>query len=277
MARVALPQSKIKQRRKQRRIRIAIFVAGLLVLLVGGVAGASWIPAVRISEVRVQGVQVASVKEVAQFVADELKGRTMLVFPKNSIFLYPKDIIAEKLQTTFPVLHSARIRAQVPSSFHTITVSVAEREPQALWCGETTEEACAFVDSGGIVYARAPEFSDAVYARYMGPVEYLEEDGAYPKQFLTPQKFMALSALVKALGNEVGPIDRVVVSAEEDVKLLFVNGFYILFSALDDGGDVFERFTIARGSEPLKGRSLSDFLYLDLRFGDKLYYKLKTE
>ena len=35
--------------------------------------------------------------------------------------------------------------------------------------------------------------------------------------------------------------------------------------------------TLALEAEPFKGHALSDFEYLDLRFGDRLYYKLKSE
>jgi len=43
----------------------------------------------------------------------------------------------------------------------------------------------------------------------------------------------------------------------------------------DSGADVLERIALALQSEPFAKRSLTDFAYLDLRFGDKLYYKLK--
>ena len=56
---------------------------------------------------------------------------------------------------------------------------------------------------------------------------------------------------------------------------MFASGFVLKFALSDAGGDVFERFSLALAAEPFLGRSLSDFLYLDLRFGDKLYYKLK--
>ena len=50
-----------------------------------------------------------------------------------------------------------------------------------------------------------------------------------------------------------------------------------MFALGDDGGDVFDRFSLALQSDLFKKHALSDFDYLDLRFGDKLYYKLKTK
>ncbi len=277
MARVALPQSKIRARRKKRRIRLAIVGVAALCMLFAGAAGASWLPAVRISEIKIQGLQIDSEDAVRSFVQDQLKGTLFGIFPKSSVFLYPKEEIIQKLEAQFPALHSVRVRVNLPANFNSITISVAEREPRALWCGAGLEEPCGFVDMGGVVYARAPEFSDAVYVKYFGAVAGMEAEGAYPKQFLTASHFKSLSALVLELGKVVGPIDRVSVDAKGDARLSFSNGFDLLFPAEGNGGDIFERFTLAREAEPFKGRALSDFLYLDLRFGDKLYYKLKAE
>jgi len=49
----------------------------------------------------------------------------------------------------------------------------------------------------------------------------------------------------------------------------------VIFALSDSGGDVYERFVLALTAEPFEGRSTGDFEYLDLRFGDRLYYKLR--
>ena len=65
------------------------------------------------------------------------------------------------------------------------------------------------------------------------------------------------------------------VDAVGDVRVMFTNGFTLIFALSDDSGDLFERFSLALSSGPFVAHTLSDFAYLDLRFGDKLYYKLK--
>jgi len=51
----------------------------------------------------------------------------------------------------------------------------------------------------------------------------------------------------------------------------------VRFAVADAAGDTFERFSLALGAGPFLEHPLSDFAYLDLRFGDKLYYKLKKQ
>jgi hypothetical protein len=59
------------------------------------------------------------------------------------------------------------------------------------------------------------------------------------------------------------------------VRVSFINGFALLFSLDSAGADVYQRFVLALGADAFQGHTLGDFEYLDLRFGDKLYYKLR--
>lgn len=277
MARIALPQSKIRKQRQKRRLRIALIGGIVFVTFLVLLAGLSWLPVVRIQSIDVRDAGRYA-DDVETYVRTELMGRVALLFPKDSIFLYPKGDLVAGVAAAFPALHTVRIRGSAPSRFDAITVSVLEREPHALWCGvEREEEQCSFMDERGVVYGIAPEFSDAVYTRYMGATISLEEEGKYPKQYTTPEQFTSLSALVGEVRNAVGPIDTVRVDEHEDVTVRFVNGFDLLFSLEDTSVDVLERFMLARTADPFKNRPLSDFEYLDLRFGDKLYYKVKGE
>ena len=71
-------------------------------------------------------------------------------------------------------------------------------------------------------------------------------------------------------------LDGYFVDSNGDVHIMFASGFTLLFPISADGGDVYQRFTLALQSDPFTSHKLSDFEYLDLRFGDKLYYKLKA-
>jgi hypothetical protein len=100
-----------------------------------------------------------------------------------------------------------------------------------------------------------------------------------PKQYLSAGDFAALSALVDAIVLKLSQeeLAGVVVDQNQDVELHFGSGFMLRFALHDEGGDVFERFAIAFTADVVKAHPFADFEYLDLRFGDKLYYKLKTQ
>ena len=135
------------------------------------------------------------------------------------------------------------------------------------------------MDENGFVYAPAGDFSGDAYFSYYGVATsstgFVAEP--LPRQFLTVEQFHSLAALAKAFADNQSNtrISRVVVDSNNDVHLSFANGFTVLFVLAPRGGDVYERFTLALASEPFLKRSVSDFEYLDLRFGDRLYYHLR--
>jgi len=260
------------------RVRLAI-VAGIgLVLLAGLVVGLSWLPIIRVQSVDVSGAQSLSTSTIESFADAALKGRDLLVFPRDNIFFYPKKQIQSGLLSNFPELSSASVRAE---NFQTIEVAVAEREPAALWCGQTADAAsdCRLMDASGFAYASDALLNEPSLVRYEGEATTTKGyvSSLIPLQFLTPAEFKPLSALVSALdqNQQAASIDEVEVDGSGDVHAHFSNGFTLLFALSDAGGDVFQRFMLALASEPFLNKTVGDFDYLDLRFGDKLYYKLK--
>jgi hypothetical protein len=278
MARVPLPQSKLRARRRIARVRITIALGVLVVLLLGILVGLSWIPYGRITTVIIAGVETVASSSVEVLVKEKISGTYFFTFPKNNIFLYPKKQIVAELLATYPAAKDITVHAE---NFQAIKVEVVERHPAALWCGENTasQAACMLMDENGFAYAPAANFSGDAYFSYYGSatssVGYLAEPT--PKQFLTEEQFRSLAALAKAFADNQTHtrITRVVVDPNDDVHLSFANGFTVLFVLVSRGGDVFERFTLALASAPFLTRLVSDFEYLDLRFGDKLYYRLK--
>jgi hypothetical protein len=276
--RVQLPESKIRRRKRVQRTRIFILLFGLLLVLLGALVGATWIPNIRIHSVALEGIQTANAEELKGVVEEKISKRYFFVVPANNIFLYPKKEIVKELLAQFPILKDATVRA---TNFESIVVAVVEREPRALWCGTSPriESPCALMDENGFTFALAANFSgDAYHVYYGAATSTVGYRSAYaPKQFLNTNDFHKLSALVTALATSQSKtaVSRVVVDENSDVKVSFENGFSVIFALKDAGGDVFERYNLALAAVPFANRPIHDFEYLDLRFGDKLYYHLR--
>ncbi len=272
MARVELPESRLRARKRKRRLRLALAGIAALLLLCGALVGLTRLPALQIERVEVTGARTLATGTVEAFVRAQLEGNYLFLFPKRNIFLYPKQALNEALRKEYPSLASVEARAE---DFGALEVALAEREPRALWCSAPGSAECYFMDEHGAVYAPAPTFSSPVYLSYAGEVS----GERLPKQYVTPAQFSALAALVEALVQKLPEESAAYIAVDTvgDVRMAFVSGFTLLFTLADAGGDIFERFTLVLGAEPLAGKKLSDLEYLDLRFGDKLYYKLKAE
>jgi len=272
VARVALPESKIKARRKRRRI-IALSLAVLCVAVL--CAGFVWLANAsfaQISTIEISGAQTIATSTIEQKVKAQLVGSYLYLFPKNNILFYPNRAIESVLVGSIPAIASVSVHAE---NFHTISVSIVERHPKAVWCGSDPHnpQPCFLMDESGRAYGAALDFSNNVYTRYFGSLT-----SNAPKQYLSPSEFRSLSALVDtvATSQKTMKLVSVFVDQNRDVYVVFDSGFTLLFALSADGGDVYQRFTLALQSEPFKSHALSEFEYLDLRFGDKLYYKLKA-
>lgn len=270
MARIQLGDSRLRARRKRQRFLIIGLSFFLLLLLCGGVVGLSWLPFMRIHNVDVSGAQAISPQAIQQVVRESIAGGYGHLFAKSNIFLYPKETIATNIQKAFPTIKSLTVRSE---DFQTLAVAVVERQPVALWCGDNAEASstCSFLDDDGFAYAPAAEYSGDVYQKYYGALV-----GGH---LLTSEQFHSLVALVASIQKvpDIGAVDSVVVDSGADVHLTFISGFTLLFGAADAGASVLQRFTLVRGAAPFANTPLGHFEYLDLRFGDKVYYKVKGE
>lgn len=250
--------------------------AALLVLAVcGGLVWLSHAAFLRVAAIEVTGTQSVPTSTLAAYARAQMEGGYAYLFARDNIFLYPRAQIAADLERQYPTLRQVDVHAK---DFHTVEIIVAERTPAALWCPAANQGGtCYYMDEEGLVYERAPDFNDNPYISYGGPLATTTEPGL--RQYLTRDEFQSLAALVSALGEkEQGdPIGQVAVDDNRDVRVYFKNDFLLIFSLKDDGGDVFERFNLALQSDAFKGKTLGDFEYLDLRFGDKLYYKAKSQ
>ncbi len=274
--RVTLPESKLKRKKRIQRTRLAILLGVLFVLLAGAVVGLAWIPQLRIHAVDVAGAETIATSSIEQFASERVQGRTLLVLPKDSIFLYPKDEIRGGLMREYPEFKEVSVNAE---NFETIKVSVAERHAKALWCSEGGN--CRLMDETGFVYAPDLLLDAPAFVRYTGEATTSAGYTAKvePLQYVTPQDFAALAALTSALDDNQKDttVDAVDVDANSDAHAHFANGFTLIFALKDANKDVYERFTLALASQPFLNHKISDFEYLDLRFGDKLYYRLKSQ
>lgn len=270
--------------RMRRRRRTRIMIALAIIVILGLFASAVYLiraPFLRIQMVQVTGADPASQAEITAFVATQLSGNRHYFIPKNHVWEYARLDLGKSILAAFPRLSNAEPKLQ---SLTTLTVKVSERLPKALWCSmEATQVlldnvSCQLLDQNGAAYSAAPEASSLVYVTYYGALDMSQT----PPQFLTPQQFRTLGLLIDTLTEKAGagPALNATVDSYGNVTLEFQNGFAVLF-ALDDAmnrsGVLLQRFGLALGSAPFSAHKLSEFEYLDLRFGDSLYFKLKTD
>lgn len=262
----------------RRKRRVLYVKAGVAVVFVGMlVAAASYVahlPALQIREVAVQGAEVVDVPALERFVLDELSGKYLFLFPKSNVLLYPKERLKASVMDAFTRLESVTVERD---SLHRLTFSVTERAPEALWCGDNrlgTEPGttCYFLDADGYLYTKAPSFTGPVYVRFYGPLASGEPMG---QPFLTTERFRALMDFMRALEQGgLSPAELAVID-DTEYELYLADGTRVYFSGRQPLDRVLDNLLSVFSSEELKDLPPYALEYIDLRFGNKVYYKLR--
>lgn len=256
-----------KKRKKITRIKYGFFVviAGLFIF---GLSYVSKINSLTIASVDIVGNKSTAAAELAAIVEKDTNGSYMKLFSKRNALLYPKGAIENSVLDAVPRIKSAKIDLV---GFTKATLTVTEREPFALWCATI----CYFLDSDGLVFAAAPDFSGSTFVRYRGA---LDETVAINSHFLTPARFKLLSEFVQKVTSFGLAPQTVVMSGESDFEMKLKNGGSITFDDTSDLSKTFDnlQIIITQSKSGLSKQAFIDAIeYIDLRFGNKVFYKLK--
>ena len=278
----------LKKQRKKVLLSKCFFVLIGVLIIFFALGSVSRLSRLNIHTVAVAGNRVVDAETIKEKVDANLAGYFLWLFPKTNIFFYPKNKIKENLAENFKRLESISLEV---ADDRTLKISVSEREALYTWCGEniSTElegekEKCYFLDKDGFVFDEAPYFSGEVYFKFYGALNKVDE---YPPGgYFAKENFMQLISFnetMKKMGLKPVALHK---TENEDIKIfLSVNNSSsknpeIIFKADADLETVAENLNAALTTEPLQTdikKKYSSLLYIDLRYGNKVYYKFSAQ
>lgn len=277
-----------KRNKKFWKIGIVFFI---LILLIIGASYGSHRKEIRVSKVILNGGILVTEPEVESKTLTFLYGSYFWLFPKGTIFWYPHDSLERYLKETFKRIDLIDIRRD---GLTTLVIDIKERKPFALWCtnevvsdlatstDETTsdlknEEKCYFMDQNSTIFAKAPNFSGDAYFKYYGLLELSPDESPIGKEYLasTTQFASIYNFVTKTKELSIKP-QFIVAKNTDEFSLTLSGGGEIYFDMkqpLSIVGQNLEAllrtpvFASSTGNLPVE--------YIDLRYGNKLFYKLK--
>ncbi|MDQ3076229.1 MAG: hypothetical protein M3Q34_03825 [bacterium] len=280
-----------KRRKKVLRNRIILLVILFILLLVGLIFLSRW-EEVSINQVQISGNKIIDTALIDKIVEEELDGYYVWVIPKRNFLILPETKIKNKLLTELKRLESVELSI---SDRKVLEVSVLERKALYTWCGpdlkfynavvtfdEESEKNCYFMNEMGYVFDRAPYFSGDVYFKFFGS---LGNEGESPLgQRYYPETFSALVKLVEDVKSLDLKPSSLFVKEDGDIDLYLKSNTFsadankIVFNVNSDTTKIVENLHASITTEPLKSelkKKYEDLLYIDLRFGNKVYYKFR--
>lgn len=255
------------RRRRQKRIflRLGLLAAVIAAFLVAFFSSPLFIESLRISDIKIQGTNFLSEKEIKNEAENILAQKMFGFIPRNNVIFAPEENLKNFLTEKFKRIKSISIDTTLPSL---LIIALTEREAEAILCFGSHGE-CYFVDGEGLAFEEAPFFSAGVYLRFFDETGASVEVDYRIDDFLV-EKARGLEADIKNIFEVEGVyikndgICEVGLPAE-------AGGTRLILDANDNWETVAENFILVFDSL-LKGK-MDEVEYIDLRFGNKVYYK----
>lgn len=267
-------------RQKSFLLRI-IFVCILFVcIIMGGIISLIRNKQFQFTHTEIYGVKTFSDIEINQFVQQYFLGNQIKVIPRSSTILFSKSKLVRALQKEFPIIAMAHITLPEPNI---LNIYIQEKQPVCIWC--FTEDDCVFLDEEGIVYGKAPNFSDGVYPVFTSE-EIKNFDQYKGKQIIEPDTMNRFIALFKNLQSDDITLSRTIFLENGDISFAIEKLFdkypdrsAKILGTFNQDDTIFIRDMVTglnhqafKDQYRTQSKSLE---YIDLRFPGKIFYKFK--
>ena len=270
-------------RRRRARLIAAAAAFALIFALAGAVSYVAHVPRLNVQSFVVDGVAHMVPETIETYAFDMIHDDAFHFFPPSNIFLYGPKRLEERIVEHFPRIKEAHVKKESLFST-TVHINVKEREPFAKWCrgggietavSSSTPRECYVLDDGGFIFARTDgaENSATSYV-FSGGVASSTAGGSLVGQLFAPSRMDGILALLQLL-QESGfrPIGAEVENTQ-DFSIPLESSFSIKVPFDAHAEDLIKNLMLVLESERLKGRE-TDIEYIDLRFGNKVYFKFK--
>lgn len=259
-------------RARRRRARLLWSVC-LLVACGGaayGVHALSYIPQFSVQTIQISGARDVSSTLVEAYVEGKLSSSSSSFISPRNIFFYPRGALQAAVASAFPRIKSVAISRQ--SLLATaITVSIDERRPYAQWCSSGGE--CFSMDESGYVFA--PTATSTVFAT---PYTFAGDDSTSSPigRTFARGEFPEMLAFIKNLAHAGFTSSGATITSDTDYRVTLSDGYYLKASFGEDPDQLVKNLQLILKADALRGKA-TELDYVDLRFGNRVYYKLSGQ
>ncbi len=282
---VAKTNEKIRKDRRRQLKRRALLSFAVVSVLIGAVSFIAYRPHARVQTVAVLGTETLSVYDIEEIVHDRIDGAFVYLFPRNTVFFINKHALEKDIVQTYPRVETIDISIEKQE----LRILIQERKASYLWCGSVPfaeivdERPCYYFDKSGFIFDSAPYFSAAVYFTLYDEVEASGEAdpiGHYVSHHEGMESLLSFVASLEPL--DIRGFALALTDTEATLYLGNTKDIHapkVIWRIDGNYATLGSNLQSALGVEPMKSEALGgdkELDYIDLRYSDKVYYKLKN-
>lgn len=257
---------KKKQRKKQ--ILLWSFVFLFMVVLVGVVYVLN-LPKFQITQIEIQGNHLVEKEQIEQKINTLLSEKILGIIPNSNVFIFSKTNLYNELiqnQTIKEVDVYKKL-------FNTLYVVIEEHQKKTLYCEDDTYQKCLYVNEEGLAYALV----DTFIIPEQETVIFIENNTKQIGEYVSEQEiYQGLMQFIKSIGQVELRIKSIVLLEDGVIELITREDSKIIMSVFDDFEKNFINLIALFEQEIFSKERVQEIEYIDIRFGNKLFYKNRT-
>ena len=278
-----LQSAKYLQKKKKKQIITISLIVLVVIVILAAIVLTLRLPFLQIKSIEIDGASTLPVETMQRNVLNSLDGNYLYVIPKTNIFFYPKEKINTNLQKTFSKINSIHTEL---SGLNTVVVKIDERQVSVIACEgfkeDEGDDTCYFTDSAGFVYDKLNGFSDDVYFKYY--LNTASTSITVGSNFIDVSLFSKLQKFIKNI-NDAGIKAKGLLIGDEGSYELYVENkdlsnavvYFDDRTSLDKTLANLVVFWKNAMEKKLGMSTVPNFEYINLRFGNNVFYLTKTD
>ncbi len=197
-----------------------------------------------------------------------IEGKYFFLIKKSNYFFYPRFEIAEEVQEKFISIKELKLTR---NSFNEISAEIVERAPTAVSCKNETKTECYLIDEEGLIFAMGPLVTEE---------DAIELANFYPnlnigEKYQNTDAFKKVISLASMMREKSFHPDLISTEDNESYSIHISEGPRVFYEKGDDPKEVLINLLTVIEKDSLNKSQFQNIDYIDLRFGNKVYYKIK--
>lgn len=257
-----------RKKQKVKKIKVYLTLLGIIVVCVG-IISLLRLQAIQIKEVKISGNVFVDTQEIQQKTDTLLNKNIAWIIPNKNIFLFSKHELIEQIKQN-PAVVSVKVKKDF---FNTLLIEVVEQEKEMIYCISPEKTECFYINKKGFIYAKVediiiPEQEIIIYT----------EQGIKKIQdvILAEDTYTDIVLFVKNTMRQEIKIGEVYIKSDGVIEFVTRDNTRLLASMFDDFKKDFAHLVALFENGVLTKEQLPQIEYIDLRFGNKVFYKNKT-
>lgn len=258
--------------KKKKMIRWPFLIGGSVLLVLAGMAYVIRLPLLQVQRITLIGIKTLEEAALRERIAEGLAGSYAWILPRSSFFFVSSDAVASDLEKEFPRIEEARVEKGFPDA---MSVAITERLFWGVFCStehSSTTPACAYLDPSGVAYEWAPEPEGKLIIVVRSDRGDAALGSAVVERALMDEMHKIISYLEAKTDISVSGF-MISSRVPSELRAIAAEGFTLIFARENDIASSTEVFKQVLEGEIRDRRSRLE--YVDLRLGNKVFYKLR--